>query len=323
MTTLSRVGAALGLALASFVAGAADGEPETSAPPTPPALVRATVVIEPPRIEIGDTFSVEIAIVTPPDHSVAPAPVPKAVEGLWILDAERPSVDRQPGRWVHHQRFRARARATGPFTWPALEVGIEGPDGARRVVHVPERPFVVSSLLAEHPERRGFFSYRAPRLEASGERGPWLPALLGALFALAGVGLVAGVRRARGAAAAAARALAEAPAPGGDAAAALEALRHAGAEAEDPVRAANLACAALRDWAAERSRTPGLRSATAEELVARPAPFLLSTRYEAFVGLVRELDALRFPPSQPGATARARAAIARAAELVARSGAPS
>jgi hypothetical protein len=314
MTTPARVAAALGLALAGLAGEAARGEPAAGAIP---ALVSATVVIEPPRIEIGDPFQVEIAVVTPPDHVVAPAPVPKATPGLWILDAERPSVERQPGRWVHRQRFRARARATGPLVWPALEVGIEGPDGAKQAVQVPERPFRVSSLLDEHPEQRSFFSYRAPRLDASGGSGPWLPALVGALLALGGVGLFSWVRRARLAAAAAARALAALPAPGDDAPATLAALHRAG-ESGDPVRAADLACAALRDWAAERSRTPGLRAATAEELAARPPPFLIATRYPAFVAVVREFDALRFPPREPEAAARVREANASPRELVAR-----
>jgi hypothetical protein len=314
------LGAALALAL-GLAAPAARGEPRAGGSrPVLPAQLGATLVIEPPRIEVGDPFEVEIAVVTPPEHAVAPAPVPKAIDGLWILHAERPVVERQPGRWVHRQRFRARARATGELVWPALELGVEGPDGEKSAVRVPARPFVVSSLLDEQPERRGFFSYRAPRDEAAGARGPWLPALFGALFALGGVGLFAWVRHAR-AAAAAARALAAAPVPGGGASAALEALRRAGTSV-DPVRAADLAAAALRDWAAERSRTPGLRAATAEELASRPAPFLIATRWAAFVALVGELDALRFPPPPPDAAASIRDAIVRAAELVGRSGAP-
>jgi hypothetical protein len=309
MTTLLRVAAALG----ALLAGLAAADAREPGPAAIPAQFSATVVIEPPRIEIGDPFQVEIAVVTPPDHAVGPAPVPKATPGLWILDAERPSVERQPGRWVHRQRFRARARATGPFTWPALEVGVEEPGGETRVVQVPERPFVVSSLLDEHPEQRGFFSYRAPRFEAADERGPFLPALVGALLALAGVALFAWVRRARLAAAAA---QAAAPAEADAAAGALEALRRAAADA-DPLRAADLASAALRGWAAEQTRTPGLRAATAEELAARPPPFLMATRWAAFVAALGELDALRFPPRAPDAVARVGEAIARARELVA------
>jgi hypothetical protein len=315
--TLSRVISALGLALLAIGAEAARAEPETS---PPPAQLRATLVIEPPRIEVGDPFDVELAVVTPPDHVVLPAPVPKATPGLWILEAERPSVERQPGRWVHRQRFRARARATGSLVWPALDVEIEAPDGTKSVLRAPERPFEVSSLLAEHPEQPSFFRYRTPELERSGARGVWLPALFGALFALAGVGLFAWVRHVRLASAAAARALAELPAPSGADGAALEALRHASAAADDPVRAADLASAALRAWAAERSRTPGLRAATLEELSARTAPFLFTTRYARFVELVRELDALRFPPPAPGGAVRASETIDRACDFVARGG---
>jgi hypothetical protein len=304
----ARLGAALALALAPALGHAAPPERPL------PAQLGATLVIEPPRIEVGDPFEVEIAVVTPPDHAVAPAPVPKATPGLWILDAERPVVERQPGRWVHRQRFRARARATGELVWPALELGVEGPDGAKTSVQVPARPFVVRSLLDDHPERRSFFSYRAPS-GLEGGRGPWLPALVGALFALAGVGLVAWVRHARAAAAAAAGARAAAPALASGESATLDALRHAAA-ASDPVRAADLGAAALRDWAAERARTPSLRAATSEELARRAAPFLIAPRWPRFVALVAELDALRFPPPREDAAARVRDALARAGELV-------
>ena len=91
---------------------------DASAPEPPPMTLRASVVLEPPRIEIGDLFTVEVAVVTPPGHRVAPAQVPKAIPGLAIVDAERPSVSHEPGRWVHHSasaRARARpARSPGP-----------------------------------------------------------------------------------------------------------------------------------------------------------------------------------------------------------------
>jgi hypothetical protein len=284
-----------------------------------PANFRASVVLEPPRIEIGDTFTVEIAVVTPPEHRVAPAPVPKALAGLWILEAERPSLDREPGRWVHHQRFRARARATGPFMWPALELGVEGPTGSKQSLSTPERPFEVTSLLAEHPERRSFFSYRAPPLAEVGGSGPWLPALLGALFALAGVALFAFVRRVRSARTDAAPGDSDATGSGAADDAALAAFAHAESALGDPVRAADLASEALRGWAAARARTPSLQAASTEELAARAAPFLIATRYAPFLALVHELDALRFPPPQADRAALARDAIARAAAFVARS----
>ena len=323
--------ASTGFALALAGCGAPASEPqarvETPAPEPAaealpsavPAALRAVVVLEPPRVEIGDPFTVEIAVVTPPDHKVAPAHVPKGVEGLWILDAERPSVDREPGRWVHHQRFRARARATGALTWPALELGVEAPDGTRQIVTSPERPFRVSSLLDEHPERRSFFSYRGPRLSEPRGGGPWLPALLGALFALGGVGLLALVRRARRATEAVGPAGVEALDTSAAEEVALAALARAEAALDDPVRALDLASEALRDWAATRAHAPGLRAASTEELAGSKAPFLITTRYQPFVALLRDLDALRFPRLEPDAIAPARDAIARTAGFVARS----
>ncbi len=292
-----------------------------SAPEPPPATLRASVVLEPPRIEIGDLFTVEVAVVTPPGHRVAPAQVPKAIPGLTIVDAERPTVSHEPGRWVHHQRFRARARSTGPFSWPALELGVEAPDGTRQSVTADARPFEVVSLLAEHPELRSPFSFRSPRLGDEPGRGPWLPALLGSLFTLAALGLVGLVRRVRERGPASPATLA--PDAGVEAAAAvLAALRDAEAAA-DPVRAADLASEALRRWAAERFRAPLLLWATAEELAARPPPFLLSTRYAALLRALAAFDALRFPPPDAAAPAELRAAFTRAREFVAGAGSPS
>lgn len=317
--------AALGLAWLALGCGAGDdsrapGPPPgthraeaapSPAPAPPPASLRASVVLEPPRIEIGDVFTVEVAVVTPPGHHVAPAPVPKAVPGLVIMDAERPSVDREPGRWVHHQRFRARARSTGPLRWPALELGVESPDGERQTVTAPERPFEVVSLLDEQPERRSPFSFRSPRLADEGS-GPWLPALLGSLFTLAALGLVAVVRRVRRGAE---TALALAPtADPENVSALLAALGRAEAEA-DAARAADLASEALRDWAAERFRAPFLRSATTEELAVRPPPFLLTTRYAALLAALAALDALRFPPPRDDARRALADALARARAL--------
>ena len=304
--------------IALFTLGAtrADGEAKEAAIP---AQLSATVVIEPPRIEVGDAFWVEIAVVTPPDHHVPLAPVPKAIDGLWILDAERPELDRQRGRWIHHQRFRARARAVGSFQWPSLELPVEGPGGGVHVLTVPARPFTVVSLLAEHPAQRSFFSYREPQQEADSRGGPWLPALVGALFALGAVGLVSWVRRARsdGIAFSPGGVL---PPPSEHTAHAIAALRRAAAAQGDPVHAANLASLALRAWAAERGRSPALRAATAEELAVRTAPPALASRYEGFVALVLELDALRFPPLGPDAEARTREAIGRTLGFVAGAG---
>jgi hypothetical protein len=297
---------------------AAEAAPTATAPSPPDATLRAAIVIEPPRIEIGDVFEVEVAVVTPPDHRVAPAQVPKAMPGILIVEAALPSVAQEPGRWVHRQRFRARARATGPFRWPALELDVEAPDGARERVVAPERPFEVVSLLEEQPDRRSPFSFRSPRLEGGGS-GPWLPALIGSLMTLAALGLLALVRRVRNAEPAAVAAAPLLGAPDEESAALLAALRDAEAEA-DAVRGADLASEALRAWAAERFLAPRLRSATTEELAGLAPPFLLTTRWAALRAALAALDAVRFPPRREGAHAELARALAHARALVADAG---
>jgi hypothetical protein len=328
----ARAAARLGLAAALLALGAGllgpgcgaeppqppapEAESAAPAPATPPLSLRASVVIEPPRIEIGDLFDVEVAVVTPPGHHVPPAPVPKAIPGITVVAAERPDVVREAERWVHRQRFRARARATGQFVWPALELTVEAPDGALTRVPAAERPFEVASLLAEQPERREPFSLRSARLPEAPGAGPWLPALLGSVFTLAALALAGWVRRLR------APAPGEtAPAPPLDARAeaarlALAAFERARARGGEPAAAADLASVALRRWAAERFRHPALCAASTEELASRPAPFLLGGRHAALVALLQELDALRFPPAGPGAAGALAGALDRARDFV-------
>ena len=298
-------------------------EAATSTPVTAPASLRATIVLEPPRIEIGDLFTIEVAVVTPPGHRVAPAPVPKAIPGLVIVEAALPTVDHEPGRWVHHQRFRARASATGPLRWPALELGVEAPDGTRQSVIAAERPFEVVSLLAENAERHSPFSlFRMPRLDDKPSRGPWLPALLGSLTTLAALALISGVRRVRREAPLVSGPVESTPYDEAAAAAVLAALQRAEAEADDPVHAADLASEALRSWAAERFRAARLRSATTEELAREAPPFLLTTRYPALLAVLEAFDALRFPPLREGKGFELRAALQHAREFVADAGGP-
>jgi hypothetical protein len=300
------------------VAEAAPGA-EAAAPAAPDATLRAAIVIEPPRIEIGDVFEVEVAVVTPPDHRVAPAQVPKAMPGILIVDAALPNVAQEPGRWVHRQRFRARARATGPFRWPALELEVEAPDGARSRVVAAERPFEVVSLLEEQPDRRSPFPFRSVRLEDGPGGGPWLPALIGSLMTLAALGLLALVRRVRSAEPAEGERVLPAGAPDEESAEVLAAL--AAAEGEtDAVRGADLASEALRAWAAERFLAPRLRSATTEELAGLAPPFLLTTRWAALLAALAALDAVRFPPRRDGARAELARALAHARALVADAG---
>ena len=68
--------------------GAACGaEPvERGAAPAPTAP-RVTLHVEPPVLRIGDVATLEIVVVTPPEHRVRPISPPE-VEGIWLLDSE-------------------------------------------------------------------------------------------------------------------------------------------------------------------------------------------------------------------------------------------
>ena len=124
----TRAGAAVLLLI-----GAACGEPSAAPggpgdPPAVPVGISGGVVIEPPEIRIGDTARLDVVVVTPPGHHVEPIEAPDAPAGFWILDAETPTVARDPQRWIHTTRFRLRRarpeatagpsarRASGPRT---------------------------------------------------------------------------------------------------------------------------------------------------------------------------------------------------------------
>jgi hypothetical protein len=265
--------------------------------------------MEPPRIGIGETAFVEVAVVTPPDHRVAPVPTPENLEGFWILGAEAPSVERHANRWVHRTRFQIRAHQTGSFTWPAERLEVEAPDGTRSTVEIAERPLVVEEVSEEFPGRQTFFPLRTPQPPRRSQ-GALLPAAVGALFALAGVGLVMLVRRVRGGRAdAASESAPEDPTPWQRA---RTALADASATApSDPHRAADMASGALRLYVSRRSRIPATTKTT-QELEETEPPHALADRWPDLLGLLRALDEVRFLPGDRLGDARARAQVAAA-----------
>lgn len=295
-----------GAGVLALLLAAACGAPEPAAgPPPAPVTPRATTVLEPPVLEIGDTAVVEIAVATPPGFEVTPPEPPEEVPGLWLLGAEVPQVARTPERHVHRTRFRVRARDTGAFVWPAQPLEVVDAAGEPVPLTAPERPFEVVSQLGEDDAPQSFLSYRTAPVEGA-QTGPGaaLAALAGALGALAAVGLVLLVRRVRAAergarAGEGAPALVGLVAPWRAAHATLEAAQTQ-AEAE-PQRAADLVASALRVLAARRL-DPGLLTRTTEELAARPAPPGLESAWTELVALLRELDALRFAPGDPAPT---------------------
>jgi hypothetical protein len=301
---------ALGLAVALAACERRDAASAPDAAPAAPATLQGGVIVEPPELGIGETATVEVAIVTPPDHRVAPLAAPESVEGLWVLSAETLPVRRDPGRLVHRTRFLVRARATGEFAWPAQEAEIETPAGESVPLALPARPLRVVSASRELPERTTPFGYREPA-EPGRVRRFLLPAAFGAAAALAGVALAAFARRSRSAPpalSAPAR-----PAQEGFAAAAARAAQAALAAAlgrldDEPVSAAGAASAALRGFVERATGVPASRSTT-EELTARTPPLLLERRWPEWLALLAVLDAARF---RAGAleTPAARAALA-------------
>lgn len=283
-------------------------QPAARVPPGAPPQPTASWVLEPPRIRIGDVAALELVVVTPPDHRVRPVAPPADVKGFWLLGSEALPVEREPTRWVHRTRLRIRARELGVFLWPAVQVAVDGPDGARAVLDVPGHTLEVASVLPEHAGRSTPFGLRAPGELARGA-SPLGPALVGAALALSAVGLVLLVRRER----ARRRGLTETAAAAGpdpDRAAYDDALAALGAAATDTDvrRAADTAARALKRYAARRFGASSF-AATTPELRAGSPPFAMRSRWPAFVALLEALDARRFPPDPNEAAAELRARI--------------
>jgi hypothetical protein len=270
-----------------------------------PVTPRATVVLEPPRIRIGDRADLEVVVVTPPNHRLLPMAAPKAVAGFEILGTEALPVEKEPSRWVHRTRVHLRARDVGPSVWPEGSVEIAAPDGASSRLPLAPVPLEVVSVLPELPDRTAPFGARAapPR----GRARVALPAAaLGSLVTLAAVGLVALARRRKGM-----RAPPEVP-PSPPAepswtAASGDLDRTRAVLATDPSGAADATAAALRRYMARRFGAAA-EARTTEELEVATPPFAATSHWPVFVSLLRELDALRFPPPQFGAHRSALAA---------------
>ena len=201
MRAMSVVRAGAALLLSAFLGGllGCQGEPSDAryaASPTP----RATLVLEPPRIGVGQVAELELAVVTPPGHTPRPFSPPSELPGLWLLGADRLPVEKQATRWVHRTRLRVRARASGRFVWPASTLEVEAPDGSVSALAIAEVPIEVVSILSDYPDRFTTFGVRRPPPAARRSGSVWGPAAAGALAALAGVGLVALARRRRGSA---------------------------------------------------------------------------------------------------------------------------
>lgn len=309
MSALARV--VLGLALGLAACG---GEPEPAAPVAPPSL-RATWVLEPPRVRVGDVATLELAVVTPPDHRVLPPRLPEELPGFWLLELGLPEVERAPGHWLHRARLRLRAREPGLHAWPPFELEVESPGGEIERVEVPAHTLEVVSVLDAIPTPTPPHGLIAPAEPDTGGRGSAFAA--GVATTLAAVGLIwLARRRRRSRVTATGTSAAPPPAPPWIAAqreleAALALLPG------EPVPAAEAGAGALRRYAARRFGLPAEAWTDPEFAAARPPP-AGAAGWPRLVAAIALLDAARFAPlgESQGVAERVGEALEEARSLV-------
>ena len=248
---------------------------------------------------------------------------PEAVAGLWILAAEQPPPEREPGRWVHRARFRVRARARpGRSCGPRRSPSWTTPNGrARPGRRSPRVRCAWSRCRASSPTGPSPSPFRAsaePRRARAASCSRLRSAPRSALAALA---LAAFVRRARSARRDAERGCAGGGrAPHARARGARRALDAAGgAHRRRPGRRGGRR---LRRAPRATSRAAPAHAAdvsTTEELAALPPPFLLARHWPELLRLLRALDAARFRAGRPRERRGPRRAARRAASPRARS----
>jgi len=251
--------------------------------------ISASAHVSPHSIRVGERATVEIAIVTPPDHRILPLAPPRDLRNLEVELAETLPIEKQEDRWNHVIRVRFRPREIGSLAWPTTVLEIETPNGATEKRVLESLPFEVKSVLhsyggrsepfparpAPPPRRKGFAVQRVAL-------GAFIAASLLALFF---------VLKRRGAR------LPPPVAPAAEGkpwAVALNDLGNA-AETADPGAAAAATAAALRRYM-ERRFGALTRAQTTEELAGATPPFGATSRWPTFTALLLELDTLRFSP---------------------------
>jgi hypothetical protein len=292
---------------------ACSGEPAPPQAPATPVAKQAVVVIEPPKLRVGDVAVIEVAVVTPPGHAVHPVKPPPSVPGLWLLDAVALPVETDGARQVHRTRIRVRAREAGSHEWPAQRVEIEDANGVREELVAEVRAFEVVSVLPDFSERVEPCSYRLPSAKRDAVAPLWAAAA-GSLATLALLGAFAVVRRARRRTRErdAAAAQSAASKPWVEALAALDTAR----ATRDWRDAGGIGARALRRYVARRFALAA-ESLTSEEFAAVAQPFGAGSRWPAALECLRDFDAERFrAQSDADATAQLHAALDAAQRLV-------
>jgi uncharacterized protein (DUF58 family) len=285
-----------------------DPPPTPAAPPAP----RAALLLEPPRLLVGEVATLELAIVTPPGHAPLPYAPPGEIPGLSLVSVEALPVETEAARWIHRTAVRVRSRDTGSFVWPASRVAVEAPDGSHTEIELAELPIEVVSVLPEHAGRTAPFGPRPPPAPAAAVPF-WGAAAAGASAAFALAGLVALARRRR-----TPRAVAPppeaAPGPPPWERALAELARARDALEPQPFAAAHATSMALRRYVEARFGADAA-GRTGEELVEIEPPFAAASRWPSLLALLGALDELRFRPAHD--TASRAALSARLPGLVA------
>ncbi len=286
--------------LALWACAEADPEPPRYAAP---AQARATLVLEPPLLAVGQMADLELAVVTRPGYSVRPQDLPGKIPGFWLVEREAQAIVKEPARWVHRTRLRLRAVEVGHFEFPGgsvevelieiTNVEVESAEGGSAVLHYAALPLEVSSSLAAHPSQRSPYGIRTLPLTVSRARGTLTAFAAGAILALASVGMLLLVRRRLAADGEARASEAVVRAPAWELAREQLAAAQA-ALASDPRHGLDLAAVALRGYAVRRFGGDATVRTTEELANAKP-PFTMTTRWRRFIELLSELDAARFP----------------------------
>ncbi|HVN38097.1 MAG TPA: hypothetical protein VMW19_07985 [Myxococcota bacterium] len=259
-----------------------------------PAEERAALVLEPPQVALGDVADVLLSVVTRPGARIAPVDPPSAIPGFWFVEREELPVQKEPARWIHRTRLRIRAVEVGHFEFPGGEVHGENEEGAALEVRYEPLALEVLSSLSDGPERRTPFGVRRLPAPPVGGASAAVAFGAGAVVALGAVGVVSLARRRLALRPVVARPTTAPSAPAWviatSALADAQALRES-----DPRGALDAAARALRRYAEARFGADA-PARSVEELLAATPPFLMTTRWSAFVSLLASLDAARFAP---------------------------
>ena len=308
---------AAGLALLTISCGSeADlaREPALDAPVAP----RATLLLTPDVLHIGEIVTAEIAVVTPPESLLRAIPT-QQIEGMSLLGAQTLPPEQYEHRWMHRTRYRLRADEVGEHVWPSLELDVERPDGTIERLELAARRFEVVSIRGRFPDRERPFELEEPdaAAESAGSGGLVagfaLGVLLSALVALGIWGVRAMVTRR-----AESRVIPERPRATSlfdwterELDEALEVLE------ADPRRAASVGAHLLRVYMARRFGSE-TEAATTEELERRPPALAERTSWPDFVRILHSFDDERFRPAAEGTSggARIRSALEDSRRLI-------